>query len=243
MHLKSQLDITAAGVLCGVFLGAGAARVASRPRRKPQSQQHRSQAAGNPAVESAPLHDQANATYFTHHPPPPATKRLVSHPVPKAGPVTRERLGRATWTLLHTLSSEYPDAPSRQLRSDARSLARPRRSQAPLGTPLPPQAACCAHTQDAALGTRSSQPPRCGLFFRCPAWRRCTRARSAARTLGSTPGADDARAQSASGPRTRDGLRDAQAHPQGPPPPRGKAAPPPPLPPCLLGASRPLPRP
>ena len=34
----------------------------------------------------------------------------------------REELGRATWTLLHTLAAQFPDRPSRQQQKDARTL-------------------------------------------------------------------------------------------------------------------------
>jgi FAD-linked sulfhydryl oxidase len=49
-------------------------------------------------------------------PPPPASS---------AGPaaaVTREALGRATWTLLHTLAARFPDRPTRRQRRDAEAL-------------------------------------------------------------------------------------------------------------------------
>lgn len=56
--------------------------------------------------------------------PSPAHARLphARGTQPPAGPVTREDLGRATWTLLHTLAAQYPDAPSRQQQRDVRSL-------------------------------------------------------------------------------------------------------------------------
>ena len=38
------------------------------------------------------------------------------------GPVTREELGQATWTLLHTLAAQFPEQPSRQQRKDAKQL-------------------------------------------------------------------------------------------------------------------------
>eukprot|EP00238_Polyblepharides_amylifera_P000017 CAMPEP_0196572528 /NCGR_PEP_ID=MMETSP1081-20130531/2571_1 /TAXON_ID=36882 /ORGANISM="Pyramimonas amylifera, Strain CCMP720" /LENGTH=160 /DNA_ID=CAMNT_0041889883 /DNA_START=84 /DNA_END=563 /DNA_ORIENTATION=+ len=42
--------------------------------------------------------------------------------------VTREDLGRSTWTLLHTIAAAFPDTPTRQQRKDAKifveSLAR-----------------------------------------------------------------------------------------------------------------------
>ncbi|XP_055835781.1 FAD-linked sulfhydryl oxidase ERV1 isoform X2 [Solanum dulcamara] len=39
-----------------------------------------------------------------------------------SGPVTKEELGRATWTFLHTLGAQYPDKPTRQQRKDVKEL-------------------------------------------------------------------------------------------------------------------------
>lgn len=38
--------------------------------------------------------------------------------------VTREEVGRATWTFLHTLAAQYPEKPTRQQQRDARNLVR-----------------------------------------------------------------------------------------------------------------------
>eukprot|EP00271_Cylindrocystis_brebissonii_P005004 TRINITY_DN16958_c0_g1_i1.p1 TRINITY_DN16958_c0_g1~~TRINITY_DN16958_c0_g1_i1.p1 ORF type:complete len:282 (+),score=13.71 TRINITY_DN16958_c0_g1_i1:114-959(+) len=38
------------------------------------------------------------------------------------GPPTREALGRATWTFLHTLAAQYPDHPTRQQQRDVKEL-------------------------------------------------------------------------------------------------------------------------
>ncbi|KAL9174288.1 hypothetical protein ABFS82_02G042500 [Erythranthe guttata] len=37
-------------------------------------------------------------------------------------PTTKEDLGRATWTFLHTLAAQYPDKPSRQQKMDVKEL-------------------------------------------------------------------------------------------------------------------------
>ncbi|KAI5661185.1 hypothetical protein M9H77_20508 [Catharanthus roseus] len=37
-------------------------------------------------------------------------------------PVSKEDLGRATWTLLHTLAAQYPDNPTRQQKKDVKEL-------------------------------------------------------------------------------------------------------------------------
>ncbi|KAM6558290.1 hypothetical protein CsatA_027529 [Cannabis sativa] len=38
------------------------------------------------------------------------------------GPVSKEELGRATWTFLHTLAARYPDNPTRQQKKDVKEL-------------------------------------------------------------------------------------------------------------------------
>ncbi|XP_042408398.1 FAD-linked sulfhydryl oxidase ERV1-like [Zingiber officinale] len=42
--------------------------------------------------------------------------------VKPAGPLTKEELGRATWTLLHSIAAQYPDHPTRQQKHDAKEL-------------------------------------------------------------------------------------------------------------------------
>ncbi|RYR55243.1 hypothetical protein Ahy_A06g030493 [Arachis hypogaea] len=39
-----------------------------------------------------------------------------------ASPVSKEDLGRATWTFLHTLAAQYPDNPTRQQKKDVKDL-------------------------------------------------------------------------------------------------------------------------
>lgn len=39
-----------------------------------------------------------------------------------ASPLTKEELGRATWTFLHTLAAQYPDKPTRQQKKDVKEL-------------------------------------------------------------------------------------------------------------------------
>ncbi|KAJ7567429.1 hypothetical protein O6H91_02G146600 [Diphasiastrum complanatum] len=38
------------------------------------------------------------------------------------GPVSKEELGRASWTFLHTLAAQYPDKPTRQQQRDVKEL-------------------------------------------------------------------------------------------------------------------------
>ncbi|KAB2602787.1 FAD-linked sulfhydryl oxidase ERV1-like [Pyrus ussuriensis x Pyrus communis] len=37
-------------------------------------------------------------------------------------PLTKEELGRSTWTFLHTLAAQYPDKPTRQQKKDVKEL-------------------------------------------------------------------------------------------------------------------------
>ncbi|GAU36701.1 hypothetical protein TSUD_16130, partial [Trifolium subterraneum] len=39
-----------------------------------------------------------------------------------SSPVTKEELGRSTWTFLHTLAAQYPDNPTRQQKKDVKEL-------------------------------------------------------------------------------------------------------------------------
>ncbi|GER36903.1 sulfhydryl oxidase [Striga asiatica] len=42
--------------------------------------------------------------------------------VESSSPTTKEELGRATWTFLHTLAAQYPDKPTRQQKKDVKEL-------------------------------------------------------------------------------------------------------------------------
>ncbi|XVF45006.1 hypothetical protein PTKIN_Ptkin02bG0170800 [Pterospermum kingtungense] len=82
----------------------------------------------------------ANFTRQVHHSSPAKRDPLVSlsssilnadspattttHLVVKksAAPVTKEELGRATWTFLHTLAAQYPENPTRQQKKDVKEL-------------------------------------------------------------------------------------------------------------------------
>ncbi|XP_052192114.1 FAD-linked sulfhydryl oxidase ERV1 [Diospyros lotus] len=46
----------------------------------------------------------------------------ISNEGKSAAPVTKEELGRATWTFLHTLAAQYPDKPTRQQKKDVKEL-------------------------------------------------------------------------------------------------------------------------
>lgn len=60
-----------------------------------------------------------------------ATEPALSSPAtfnPKyevpAGPITKDDLGRATWTLLHTLAAQYPASPTKRQQKDVKALVR-----------------------------------------------------------------------------------------------------------------------
>ncbi|KAJ0955034.1 putative thiol oxidase [Helianthus annuus] len=66
---------------------------------------------------SAPPTSTASAGSYLPQPTDPHTKQ--------AGPVTREELGRATWTFIHTLVLRlplYPEKPTRQQKKDVKEL-------------------------------------------------------------------------------------------------------------------------
>ncbi|KAL6213259.1 hypothetical protein ACLB2K_012706 [Fragaria x ananassa] len=50
-----------------------------------------------------------------------STQHLINKGKSSA-PVTKEGLGRATWTFLHTLAAQYPDNPTRQQKKDVKEL-------------------------------------------------------------------------------------------------------------------------
>eukprot|EP00879_Flechtneria_rotunda_P007686 GHRR01008059.1.p1 GENE.GHRR01008059.1~~GHRR01008059.1.p1 ORF type:complete len:220 (+),score=76.94 GHRR01008059.1:571-1230(+) len=49
-------------------------------------------------------------------------RSLLHHFAPSTNLVTKEELGRATWTFLHTLAAQFPARPTRQQQRDARQL-------------------------------------------------------------------------------------------------------------------------
>ncbi len=92
--------------------------------RSSQGSQVQGAAAGRPAGAGGPpaLHDSFSSSHGSQH---------VQAALPEILPGDREELGRATWTLLHTLAAQFPDKPSRQQQKDARTLVR-RRAAGPL---------------------------------------------------------------------------------------------------------------
>ncbi|CAN8288418.1 unnamed protein product [Cochlearia groenlandica] len=50
------------------------------------------------------------------------TQKLPLKDRTTTGPVTKEELGKATWTFLHTLAAQYPEKPTRQQKKDVKEL-------------------------------------------------------------------------------------------------------------------------
>ena len=74
------------------------------------------------AVENteAAFDRRGNAELFASSSAP--SSLAASLPTRHAHLVSKEDLGRATWTLLHTVAAEYPDKPSKRQRRDAEGL-------------------------------------------------------------------------------------------------------------------------
>ncbi|KAJ7946146.1 Sulfhydryl oxidase [Quillaja saponaria] len=52
----------------------------------------------------------------------PVQRKDVHFKGKSAAPLSKEELGRATWTFLHTLAAQYPDNPTRQQKKDVKEL-------------------------------------------------------------------------------------------------------------------------
>lgn len=72
--------------------------------------------------ESASLHVHSNATALTMSTQAGERATLSSIEGKYGKKVTREELGRCTWTLLHTLAAQYPENPTRAQKQSARNL-------------------------------------------------------------------------------------------------------------------------
>ena len=72
---------------------------------------------------------------------------------------TKEDLGRATWTFLHTFAAQYPDEPTRRQERDARELIG-------LMTRAYPCAECAAHFEEIVR----ANPPDCSSGLALQQW-------------------------------------------------------------------------
>ncbi|CAI5471000.1 unnamed protein product [Closterium sp. Yama58-4] len=94
---------------------AGGARtgavVVSSPGGRRQAGQQRQQQAGGARIGADGAEEWAG-------PAPDFLKKAAQ----EAGPATKEELGRATWTFLHTLAAQFPEKPSKQQQKDAKDF-------------------------------------------------------------------------------------------------------------------------
>lgn len=70
----------------------------------------------SPASKRPPLSLSSPST------PKPSNGANISTKGTISQPVTKEELGRATWTFLHTLAAQYPERPTRQQKKDVKEL-------------------------------------------------------------------------------------------------------------------------
>ena len=76
-----------------------------------------------PAQQRTPPHSEISAIHsFFDPPPPPQKPATAATATATAGGITKEEIGRASWLFLHTLAAQYPNAPTRQQRRDAKTL-------------------------------------------------------------------------------------------------------------------------
>lgn len=90
----------------------------------------------------------------------PKVPNLKGGSVEQQNAVTREELGHATWTLLHTMGAQYPDRPTRQQRRAATQLV------ASLGEVYPCHA-CAKHWREVL---RELGPPKVGSGVELRSW-------------------------------------------------------------------------
>ncbi|XP_011652918.1 FAD-linked sulfhydryl oxidase ERV1 [Cucumis sativus] len=69
-----------------------------------------------------PLSSPFSSSYATPSYPDTTSMQSIDVIHTPAAPVTKEVLGRATWTFLHILAAQYPDHPTRQQKKDVKEL-------------------------------------------------------------------------------------------------------------------------
>ncbi|CAM6090981.1 unnamed protein product [Calypogeia fissa] len=77
------------------------------------SEQNRIQFAGSPSIESSTTYGNPSESLL---------ESLVHNEVSSGSAVSKEDLGRATWTFLHTLAAQFPEHPTKQQQRDAKDL-------------------------------------------------------------------------------------------------------------------------
>ncbi|CAI5485493.1 unnamed protein product [Closterium sp. Naga37s-1] len=111
----SSPSSAAAAAAASSASSAGGARagavVVSSPGGRRQAGQQRQQQAGGARMGADGAEEWAG----------PAPDFLMKA-AQEAGPATKEELGRATWTFLHTLAAQFPEKPSKQQQKDAKEF-------------------------------------------------------------------------------------------------------------------------
>ncbi|CAI7734659.1 unnamed protein product [Closterium sp. NIES-54] len=109
---SSPSSATAAAAAANSAGGArGGAVVVSSPGGRRQAGQQRQQQAGGVRMGADGAEEWAG-------PAPDFLKKAAQ----EAGPATKEELGRATWTFLHTLAAQFPEKPNKQQQKDAKEF-------------------------------------------------------------------------------------------------------------------------
>ncbi|KAK3246812.1 hypothetical protein CYMTET_43667 [Cymbomonas tetramitiformis] len=89
-------------------------------RKSPPQQKEVESKEGVPGTASLHVHSSATALAMSTQAGERATLSSMDGKYGKK--VTREELGRCTWTLLHTLAAQYPEDPTRAQKRSARNL-------------------------------------------------------------------------------------------------------------------------
>ena len=109
------------------------------------------------AVERDPLQHSGSGQTAAAASRPPVGARAQPLEALDGLPVSKEELGRATWTFLHTLAAQFPDRPTRGQQKDARALVR--------GPCAQPTSGCMQAVQVQVL----TQPAASPAHHRCAA--------------------------------------------------------------------------
>jgi hypothetical protein len=116
--------------------------------------------AATPAVATA-THQRRTDSSSPRHPDVAALNVSSSNSKQQHGskPTSKEDLGRATWTFLHTLAAQFPEHPTRQQQRDARQLIDSL-------TRIYPCADCAKHFQE-LVRWAAAAPAACMLRMAC----------------------------------------------------------------------------
>jgi FAD-linked sulfhydryl oxidase len=113
--------------------------------------------AATPAAATAIHQRRTDSSSMQRHPDVAALNVSSSNSKQQHGskPTSKEDLGRATWTFLHTLAAQFPEHPTRQQQRDARQLIDSL-------TRIYPCADCASHFQE-LVRCAAAAPAACML--------------------------------------------------------------------------------